>query len=99
MGSTTGVQDTDCTQSKLGIPGGSDGKEAASNADVDSVSFLEKGNGNPFQYSCLENAMDRGVWKMPWREEPGRLQSMGLQRVRHDASNLAGMNVIIYSNF
>ena len=43
MGSTTGVQDTDCTQSKLGIPGGSDGKEAASNAVVDSVSFLEKG--------------------------------------------------------
>ena len=29
------------------------------------------GNGNPLQYSCLENSMDR-------------LQSMGLQRVRHD---------------
>ena len=24
------------------------------------------------------------AWKMPWMEEPGRLQSMGLQRVRHD---------------
>ena len=24
------------------------------------------------------------VWKIPWMEEPGRLQSMGLQRVRHD---------------
>ena len=23
-------------------------------------------------------------WKMPWTEEPGGLQSMGLQRVRHD---------------
>ena len=23
---------------------------------------LEKGNGNPFQYSCLENHMDRGAW-------------------------------------
>ena len=33
------------------------------------------GNGNPLQYSCLENPMDR---------EPGRLQSMELQRVRHD---------------
>ena len=33
------------------------------------------GNGNPLQYSCLENPMD---------EEPGGLQSMGLQRVRHD---------------
>ena len=27
-----------------------------------------EGNGNPLQYSCLEN---------PWMEEPGRLQSMG----------------------
>ena len=23
---------------------------------------LEKGNGNPLQYSCLENPMDRGAW-------------------------------------
>ena len=24
------------------------------------------------------------AWKIPWTEEPGRLQSMGLQTVRHD---------------
>ena len=24
------------------------------------------------------------AWRIPWREEPGRLQSMGLQRVGHD---------------
>ena len=24
------------------------------------------------------------AWKIPWKEEPGRLQSMGLQRVGHD---------------
>ena len=34
-----------------------------------------EGNGTPLQYSCLEN---------PWTEEPGRLQSMGSLRVRHD---------------
>ena len=34
------------------------------------------GNGNPLQYSCLENPMDRG--------EPGGLQLVGSQRVRHD---------------
>ena len=33
------------------------------------------GHGNPLQYSCLEN---------PWTEEPGGLQSIGLQRVRHN---------------
>ena len=35
--------------------------------DVDSVPGLgrspEGGHGNPFQYSCLENPMDRGVWR------------------------------------
>ena len=25
--------------------------------------YLEEGNGNPLQYSCLENPMDRGVWQ------------------------------------
>ena len=34
-----------------------------------------EGNGNPLQFSCLENS---------WMEEPGGLQSMGSQRVRHD---------------
>ena len=29
------------------------------------------------------------AWRIPWTEEPGRLQSKGLQRVRHDWSDLA----------
>ena len=29
------------------------------------------------------------AWRMPWTEEPGGLESIGLQRVRHDWSNLA----------
>ena len=29
-------------------------------------------------YSCIL------AWRIPWMEEPGGLQSMGLQRVRHD---------------
>ena len=29
------------------------------------------------------------AWKIPWMEEPGRLQSMGSHRVRHDSSDLA----------
>ena len=29
------------------------------------------------------------AWKVPWMEEPGRLQSMGSHRVGHDRSNLA----------
>ena len=29
------------------------------------------------------------AWKIPWTEEPGGLQSIRLQRVEHDQSNLA----------
>ena len=61
------------------FPGGSDGKASAYNAgDPGSIPGLGRppgeGNGNPLQYSCLENPV----------EEPGRLQSMGSQRVMHD---------------
>ena len=33
------------------------------------------GHGNPLQYSCLENPIDRGAWRVP---------SMGSQRIRHN---------------
>ena len=52
----------------MGFPGGSDNKESACNVgDLGSVSGLGKspgeGTGNPLQYSCLENPMDRGAWQ------------------------------------
>ena len=51
----------------MGFPGGSDGKESACSVrDPGSVPGLGRspgvGNGNSFQYSCLENPMDRGAW-------------------------------------
>ena len=50
-----------------GFPGGSDGKESACSAgDRGSVPGLGRssgeGNGNPLQFSCLENPMDREAW-------------------------------------
>ena len=50
-----------------GFPGGSDSKESACKAgDPGSTLGLGRspgeGNGNPLQYSCLENPMDRGTW-------------------------------------
>ena len=50
-----------------GFPGGLDDKESAYNAgDPGSVPGSGRspgeGNGNPLQYSCLENPMDRGAW-------------------------------------
>ena len=51
----------------LGFPGGSVSKESAGNADdLSPIPGLGRspggGHGNPLQYSCLENPMDRGVW-------------------------------------
>ena len=51
-----------------GFPGSSAGKEFTCNAgDLGSIPGLGrspgKGNGNPLQYSCLENPMDRGAWQ------------------------------------
>ena len=36
------------------------------------------------------------AWTIPWTEEPGGLQSIGSQRVRHDQSNLACMHKADY---
>ena len=135
------------------FPDSSVGKESACSAgDLSSIPgsgrSCGEGNGNPLQYTCLENPMDKGAWqatvhgvaksrtrlsdftrecsgaslvaqmvkrlpalwetrvrslgwedplekemathssilawKIPWMEEPGRLQSMGSQGVGHD---------------
>ena len=63
----------------LGFPSGSDGKESAWNAgEPSSIPGWERapgeGNGNPLRYLA---------WKILWTEEPGGLQCMGSQRVRH----------------
>ena len=52
----------------MGFPGSSVGEASAYNAeDPGSIPELGRypgeGNGNPFQYSCLENSTDRGAWQ------------------------------------
>ena len=52
----------------MGFPGASDGKASAlSEGDLGSIPGLGRspgeGNGNPLQYSCLENPMDGGAWQ------------------------------------
>ena len=57
------------------FPGGLDGKESVMQKTwFQSLAYLGEGNGCPFQYSYLENSMDRGAW--------GAFQFMGPQRVR-----------------
>ena len=55
----------------MGFPGGAGVKNLPANAgdtrDAGSIPGLGKfpggGHGNPLQYSCLENSMDRGAWR------------------------------------
>ena len=66
----------------MGFPGGSVLKNPPANAGhVGLIPGLERspgvGNGNPLQYYCLGNSMDRGAWQAtysPW----------GYERVGHD---------------
>ena len=64
----------------LGFPCSSFGKESACSAgDLGLIPGLGRSsgeeNGNPLQYSCLENPMDRGVWQATVH---------GVTRVGHD---------------
>ena len=52
----------------MGFPGGSDSNESAFNVgNLGLIPWSERypgeGNGNPLQYSGLENPMDRGAWQ------------------------------------
>ena len=63
----------------LVFPGGSDGKEFASNAgDLGFIPGLGRypveEEGYPLQYSCLGNPLDRGIWQATVH---------GLQRIEH----------------
>ena len=56
-----------CVVVAFGDPNGTDGKEIACNAEdlgliPRSGRSSGEGNGNPLQYSCLENTIDRGAW-------------------------------------
>ena len=39
------------------------GEDRQVNRQLQSVQYLGEGNGNPLQYSCLENPMNRGAWQ------------------------------------
>ena len=67
----------------MGFPGGAVVKNLPANAgDAGNAGFIpglgrSPGVGNGNHFSILS-------WRIPWTEEPGGLQSIVLQRVRHD---------------
>ena len=63
----------------MGFLGGSDGKESTcKGGDLDLIPGWE----DPLEESMATHSSIL-VWRISWSEEPGRLQSMGSQRVKH----------------
>ena len=81
-----------------GLPLWVSGKEPACNAgDTGSIPglgrFLQEGNGNPLQYSCLENPRNRGAW---WAAVYGVAQSRTrLERLSSSSSSSVYMSIPI----
>ena len=64
----------------MGFPGDSDSKKSACNAgDLGLIPGLK----DPLEKEMGTHSSIL-AWKIPWTEEPGRLQSMGSQRFGHD---------------
>ena len=77
-----------CINFVLGFPLSSVSKESACNADLGLIPGSERspgeGNGNPLQYSCLENPMDRGAW------QPISIGSQELDTTEHKLCPMEG---------
>ena len=76
-----------------GFLGGSDGKASACNAG-DPGSILESGRSLEKEMATHSSTL---AWRIPWTEEPGRLQSMVLQSVRHDWVTLLSFTLVCYT--
>ena len=61
-------------------PGGSDGKESVCSAG--DLGWIPGSGRSPGEGIATHSSIL--AWRIPWTEEPGGLQSMGLQRVEHD---------------
>ena len=85
MGTCAGI--AKCQLASLAIPGGSVVKslnamqETTCNAEDRRFDFL--GQEGPLEKGTATHSSIL-AWGIPWTEEPGRLQSIGLQKVGHD---------------
>ena len=92
-----------------GLPGGSDGKATICNVgDPGSIPglgrFPGEGNGNPLQYSCLENPLDRGAWQTTVHgvaKSRTRLSNLTLlllyPKVKHSISTRSSSTAVLLS--
>ena len=78
MGSTEQM-----TLSRWDFPGGASGKEPACNEETEETQVRSLGWEDPTEEGVATHSSIH-VLRIPWTEEPGGLQSVGSQRVRHN---------------
>ena len=74
--------------SKWGFLGGSVVKKLPATQELQETLVCSPGQEDPLEEGMATHSSIL-AWRIPWTEEPGGLQSMGLQRVRQDWSALA----------
>ena len=81
----------------MGFPDGLVMKNSSANArDVGNTGLIH-GSGNSLEEEMATHSIIL-AWEIPWTEEPGRLQSMDSQRVRHDlATEQQHVYVCVYN--
>ena len=74
----------------LGFPGGSAVKKSPAMQEPQEMWVRSLGREDPLKEGMATHS---GIlaWRIPWTEEPGGLPSTGLERVRHNWNNLAGI--------
>ena len=80
--------------SSLGFPGGASGKESTCQGKKHEATRVQSlSREDPLEEEMATHSSIL-AWRIPWREEPGGLQSMGSQKVRHNWSGLAHMHIL-----
>ena len=74
---------TSSVYTRVGFPGGLVVKNPPANAGDIRYNIQSLGQEDPLEEGMATYSSIL-AWRIPWREEPGGLQSMGSQRVRHD---------------
>ena len=67
---------------ELDFPGGSAVKNLPAMQDSQETQVQSLGQKDPLEEGTATHSSIL-AWRIPWTEEPGRLQSIGLKRVRH----------------
>ena len=67
----------------MGFPGGSVVKNPPVMQETQEIQVQSLGQEDPLE-EVMATTSSIFAWRTPWTEEPGGLQSMGLQRLRHN---------------